>query len=104
MRSDDVVTDYRLCPIDDNADPSETTVPADAKLLAEGWVRRNVTDPSRVEELTEMYMMLGYEIFTRELTKDDFGAVCAQCTDDVCGVYVLIYTRKPKADESQPAR
>ncbi len=53
-------TDYRLCPINEDAPPGESTVKSDPKLLGEGWIRRNVTDPSRVQELTELYSMLGY--------------------------------------------
>ncbi len=93
-----MATDFRLCPIDENAGPGAATVKSDPKLLAQGWVRRNVTDPSRVRELTELYTLLGFEVMARELTPDDFGPVCAKCTDDVCGVYVLIYTRKSKSE------
>ncbi len=87
-------TDYRLCPINENAAPGESTVKSDPRLLAEGWVRRNVTDPSRVPEMTELYTMLGFEVLAKDLTPVDFGAVCEMCIKDVCRVYVLIYTRK----------
>ena len=90
-------TDYRLCPINEDAPPGESTVQSDPALLAEGWVRRNVTDPARVRELTELYTLLGFEVMAKKLTPEDFGPVCEQCSEDVCGVYVLIYTRKRNA-------
>ena len=96
-----MATDYRLCPINEKADPGESTIPANPQLLADGWVRRNVTDPTRVEELTELYDMLGFEVLAQKLTPDDFGPACALCTEDVCGVYVLIYTRKRKTGDRQ---
>lgn len=96
-----MATDYRLCPIDENAAPGFATVKSDPQLLKQGWDRRNVTDPARVRELTDLYTMLGFEVLARELTPDDFGPVCARCTDDVCGVYVLIYTRKRTPETAQ---
>ncbi|MHC4413720.1 MAG: hypothetical protein ACYS0G_00395 [Planctomycetota bacterium] len=76
---------------DDNAD--ELSIPADPKLIAEGWVRRHLADPARARESVELYTSMGYEVKVQTLTPSDFGPQCGQCAAVACGSCVLIYTR-----------
>lgn len=70
-------------------------IPADPKLLAEGWVRRYLADPDRAKEAVELYSSLGYEVKAHKLTPEDFGANCGDCASTICQSYVMIYTREP---------
>ena len=71
------------------------SIPADPKLLAEGWERRHLADPDRAQEAIEVYSSLGYEVKAQNLTPADFGSDCGDCASVVCKTYVIIYTRKP---------
>jgi hypothetical protein len=71
------------------------SIPADPKLIAEGWFRRYLADPDRAQEAIDLYASLGYEVKAQTLTPDDFGPDCGDCASVVCRSYVLIYTRKP---------
>jgi len=72
-------------------------IPADPKLVAEGWVRRYLADPERAKEAVELYSKLGYEVKAQKLTPEDFGANCGDCSSTVCESFVMIYTREPGA-------
>jgi hypothetical protein len=89
-------TDHDSCPegIDD---VDEFAVPADPGLVAEGWVRRYLTDPIRAEEAIDLYTSMGYEVTVRKLTPADFGPMCGTCASSVCRSYVVVYTRKKEA-------
>ena len=71
------------------------SIPADPKLVAEGWVRRYLADPDRAKEAIELYTSMGYEVKAQKLTPADFGPACGDCGTVICHSYVLIYTRKP---------
>lgn len=71
-----------------------TAVPGDPALRDAGWQRRTMTDPSRVEELTEIYTSLGFEVLAQPLSKSDFGESCEACAESACTSYVLMYTRR----------
>ena len=93
------MADLRLHPPADREpkrEPSEfeSSVRSNPKLLAEGWVRRNLADPARAEEMTELYRSLGYEVQAVKLTPEDFGPCCQDCASEICRSYVVIYTRK----------
>ncbi|MAF26996.1 MAG: hypothetical protein QF819_10335 [Gemmatimonadota bacterium] len=66
-------------------------------LEAQGWVRRNLSDPSRVDEVVELYESLGHEVRIEKLGPEDFADACESCALSVCSSYVMIYTRPPKA-------
>ena len=68
---------------------------ADQALLEDGWERRFLAAPDRMEEAIELYRSLGLEIRAEPLGPSDFGSDCQDCASDVCDSYVLIYTRKP---------
>jgi hypothetical protein len=67
---------------------------ADPALLAEGWVRRTMTDPQRARELQEQYRELGFEVRLEGLRPQDFGAACEACALTACRSYVTVWTRR----------
>ncbi len=87
-------SDLDLCPpgLGDAAD--EAGIPADPTLLAEGWVRRHLTDAARAAESAELYAGLGFEVELRQLTPQDLGSKCQACSASICGSYVMVYTRR----------
>ncbi len=74
----------------------------DKRLLAAGWERRFLADPSRAEETIELYTSLGYEVRAENLTPADFGPQCGKCPKVVCRSYVLIYTRRAPQQNDKP--
>jgi len=73
-----------------NAEPG--VVRPDAALISQGWVRRHMVGPERVQEWTDLYESLGFAVKLRPLTPDDFGATCRQCAA-TCDACFMIYTR-----------
>lgn len=73
----------------------------DAELIAVGWDRRFEVDRRRVDELSEMYVNLGYEVTTRELVPEDKGPQCAGCAVVACQQNVVIYTRVSNLEVAQ---
>ena len=70
------------------------SAPGDPALLAAGWERRTMVEPARIEEFTELYVSLGFQVKVQELTQENFGSSCEGCAESACSSYVLIYTRK----------
>lgn len=61
--------------------------------IPEEWQIRNTVGPDRVQELTELYEELGYEVKVesyKTCNKDE--DVCDTCLDG--GEFFIIYTRK----------
>ncbi|GEM_PF-4570716 len=81
----------------DCTDTTGLTSPPDPELVAEGWERRNVASPDRVDEVRELYESLGFEVLVRPMSPDDFGSKCNECAVTACTSYVVIYTRKKSA-------
>ncbi len=69
-------------------------------LEAEGWVRRNLSDPSRIDEVVGLYESLGHEVRVEKLSANDFAEECESCALSVCSSYVMIYTRPKPAEDS----
>jgi len=67
------------------------------QLMAEGWERRTVTDPTRIGELEELYSSLGFETCTTEMDPDSFGDACNTCAVTACSTYLALFTRKETA-------
>lgn len=82
--------------------PDGFSLPADRKLVAQGWVRRHLVDPDRAAESMDLYASLGFEVQARALAPDDFPPQCAQCASEACRSYVMIYTRRKQADSRRP--
>jgi hypothetical protein len=73
---------------------ADYSVRDDPELIAEGWVRRFMADPTRAKEAVELYQSMGFEVKVKELTPSDFGPKCTDCGSNLCQSYVLVYTRK----------
>ncbi len=74
--------------------PSDVGVAGDPLLLADGWTRRSLTAPDRVDEFRELYESMGLEVLAQSLAPADFGAKCKSCAVSACTSYVMLYTRK----------
>ncbi|MCH8879166.1 MAG: hypothetical protein IID34_04700 [Planctomycetes bacterium] len=94
MSHSNVPIDFDLCPSDLGGASDELGIPADPKLLAEGWVRRHLTDAARAAEAAELYSDMGFEVELRQLTPQDLGSKCQACAASICGSYVMVYTRR----------
>ena len=68
--------------------------PADPTLVAAGWERRFMADPARVEEATQTYIELGFEVRTEIIKPDELHELCGACRLATCAAYVTLYTRK----------
>lgn len=77
-------------------------LPADRELVAQGWVRRHLVAPDRAAESMDLYASLGFEVQALALAPDDFPPQCAQCASEACRSYVMIYTRRKRADSRRP--
>ncbi|GMQ93603.1 MAG: hypothetical protein BMS9Abin12_1082 [Acidimicrobiia bacterium] len=66
-------------------------------LAAEGWERRTVTDPQRIDELVDAYTDLGFDTMTTGLDPSSFGEACTTCAVTACATYVALFTRKSSA-------
>ena len=94
MNQSKVPIDFDLCPPDLGVASNEAGIPADPELLAEGWVRRHLTDAARAAESVELYSDMGFEVELRQLTPQDLGSKCQACAASICGSYVMVYTRR----------
>lgn len=62
------------------------------ELVAEGWTRRFVGGPPRLNEMLQMYKELGFEVWLEPQTPDEFAEECADCTLALM-LFRVIYTR-----------
>jgi hypothetical protein len=69
--------------------------PADPELVAQGWQRRFMADPARVEESTRLYAEMGFEVREKAIDPSELSELCGDCRLATCQAYVTIYTRKP---------
>jgi hypothetical protein len=58
----------------------------------DGWIRRSITSPSRLEELAELYRSLGFEVRVEPLILEDIDEACTGCAGDLVDCRA-IYTR-----------
>ncbi len=73
---------------------TESQLRADPALVAEGWERRFVTDIRRLEEVTDLYRQLGFEVRTEPIVPEDVGDQCGDC-QLVRIQFRMVYTRTP---------
>jgi len=66
----------------------------DPDLIAQGWVRRSQIDPTRVEEVSELYSSLGHEVRLEQASPEQFADACRACVLSSCESYLVVYTRK----------
>lgn len=68
------------------------------ELEAAGWERRFEADATRMSELVELYSEAGYEVTTRRIVPEEFGADCGGCAIVACQRDVVVYTKRPEED------
>ena len=69
--------------------------PPDPALLAQGWERRFMADPSQAKEAERLYSELGFEVRTESIKPFELSELCGSCGLATCRAYVTIYTRRP---------
>lgn len=67
---------------------------ADPELVADGWERRFMADPPRVEEARIIYTELGYEVRTETIKPSELSILCGDCRLATCHAYLTLYTRR----------
>ncbi len=68
---------------------------SEPELVAEGWTRRFVGGPPRLQEMVELYRALGYEVWLEPQAAEEFGDQCEGCTLARVA-FRVIYTRPKK--------
>ena len=68
--------------------------PPDPELAAEGWERRFMADSKRLEEYTELYTSMGYEVRAEKVKPEEISDQCADCALLICRQFLTLYTRK----------
>ena len=83
---------------------SEASSQADPALVAQGWVRRFITDGKRVQEAIDLYIDLGFEVHVEPLGEDELPESCEGCQILMLQIFRTIYTRAPdKPDDKSPS-
>jgi hypothetical protein len=68
--------------------------PEQAALEAVGWVRRTVSDGTRIGQLEEDYRGLGFETRVVAMAPDRFGNGCEACAIASAGTCLMLFTRR----------
>ena len=66
----------------------------DATLAGEGWQRRFVVSPPRLQEAIELYESLGLEVRSDPVTDEELAEECRGCAL-ATGLFRVLYTRTP---------
>ena len=65
-----------------------------AEFIESEWTRRNVAEEPRLSELVELYTELGFEVYLKEVGKDECPSDdCTTCLMADPGKYRVIYTK-----------
>jgi hypothetical protein len=73
---------------------SDAQLQPDPALVAEGWERRFTADAQRIDEVTELYSQLGYEVRAEPVQAAETGGDCDDCQSHMAVRFKTIYTRK----------
>jgi len=65
----------------------------DAELAGEGWARRFVGGPPRLQEAKELYESLGLEVHMEPLRAEELHGRCGDCTLALT-FFRVVYTRR----------
>jgi hypothetical protein len=65
----------------------------DLCLARDGWARRSVAGPPRLQELVDMYRQAGFEVRLEPVSADDLAPQCADCSMAHASSH-MIYTRQ----------
>jgi len=80
-------------PLEAQGIPTAQGPRANPALLAEGWEARFLADGPRVEEVTELYAQLGYEVRTETVQPQELQDDCEPCRLH-SSTFRMIYTRR----------
>lgn len=72
----------------------ENSCPTDPELAAEGWERRFMAHPNRVEEAVQLYTEMGFEVRVEPTKPSEFNEGCDECRLADCINFLTIYTRR----------
>lgn len=67
----------------------------DAALASEGWERRFVASPPRLQEAIELYESLGLEVHSDPVTDEELAEECRGCVL-AATLFRVLYTRTPR--------
>ncbi len=67
----------------------------DRALAGDGWQRRFIGGPPRLQEMLDLYGALGHDVHTETLRDDDLHTDCAGCTLALA-LFRIVYTRRPQ--------
>jgi hypothetical protein len=68
---------------------------SEEELISEGWARRFVGGPPRLQEMVELYRSLGYEVLLEPQALDEFRDECEDCTLAL-RFFRMVYIRRKK--------
>lgn len=80
--------------------PASHRLRRDRVLGAEGWTRRFVGSPPRLDEIVELYQSTGREVFLDALAPEELSERCEGC-GLALALFRAVYTR-PAARSTQP--
>jgi hypothetical protein len=75
----------------------------EAELVAQGWTRRFVGAPPRLQEAAELYQSLGYEVLLEPQPPEELDDECKSCALAL-GLYRVIFTRPAPGDHNRHKR
>ncbi len=73
---------------------------SEEELLREGWTRRFVGGPPRLQEFVALYESLGYEVLLEPQAPEELREECGDCTLALM-LFRVVYTR-PRAKGTGP--
>jgi len=65
---------------------------SEAELLSDGWTRRFIAAPPRLQEAVALYESLGFEVHLEPMTPEELREECRDCGLAVY-LFRVIYTR-----------
>lgn len=68
----------------------------EADLITQGWTRRFVAAPPRLQEVAELYAALGYEVRLEQVDGEELADQCRSCAL-AAGLLKIVYTCPAKA-------
>jgi hypothetical protein len=76
---------------------SEAQLAPDPARVADGWVRRFITDGTRLDEIVALYRAAGFEVCADPIRREEFPDGCDDCQLLAVARFRTIYTR-PRAE------
>ena len=72
---------------------------SEEELLREGWMRRFVGGPPRLQEFVALYESLGYEVHLEQQLAGELREECGDCTLALM-LFRVVYTRRKQESHS----